>query len=283
MRLLGRHRPHVRVLTDNDRHDLVRLCRRDPVSNVFVHDRALAEAPLSQGGQLWGWFDGGQLQSACWSGANFVLVEPTPAAIDGFATRARHSGRRCMSVCGPARETLQFWHLVEANWQLPREVRADQPLMQITRASNIPADPLVRPATLDDLDVLLPACVAMFTEEVGYSPVAGDGGWSYRARVEYLIRSGRSFLRLDAERRVVFKAELGAVSDTVAQVQGVYVNPAYRGRGLAAPGMAAVVELTRARVAPVVSLYVNDFNHRAIAAYQRAGFAQVGTFATILF
>jgi predicted GNAT family acetyltransferase len=63
----------------------------------------------------------------------------------------------------------------------------------------------------------------------------------------------------------------------------VWVEPELRGRGLAAPGMAAVVELTRRQVAPVVSLYVNSFNAPALATYRRVGFEQVGTFATILF
>jgi predicted GNAT family acetyltransferase len=47
--------------------------------------------------------------------------------------------------------------------------------------------------------------------------------------------------------------------------------------------MAAVVAATRASIAPVVSLYVNAYNERAVAAYRRVGFEQVGTFATVLF
>jgi predicted GNAT family acetyltransferase len=33
----------------------------------------------------------------------------------------------------------------------------------------------------------------------------------------------------------------------------------------------------------VVSLYVNDFNSPARAAYARVGFSQVGTYASVLF
>ena len=47
--------------------------------------------------------------------------------------------------------------------------------------------------------------------------------------------------------------------------------------------MAAVVRAVRADVAPLVSLYVNDYNARAIRAYERVGFTTVGTFATVLF
>ena len=81
---------------------------------------------------------------------------------------------------------------------------------------------------------------------------------------------------------MVFKAELGAVTPEVTQVQGVWMNPALRGQGLSAGYMAAVVVLAQTR-APVTSLYVNNFNSRARATYERVGFRQVGTFATVLF
>ncbi|MFC6257705.1 GNAT family N-acetyltransferase, partial [Kocuria oceani] len=48
-----------------------------------------------------------------------------------------------------------------------------------------------------------------------------------------------------------------------------------------APCMAAAVRLAR-RTTPVISLYVNDYNTRALATYERVGFRRVGTFATVL-
>jgi predicted GNAT family acetyltransferase len=66
-------------------------------------------------------------------------------------------------------------------------------------------------------------------------------------------------------------------------VQGVWVDPEYRGRGIAQAGMAAVVRAALAEVAPTVSLYVNSFNSSALAVYRRVGFEQVGTYATVLF
>jgi hypothetical protein len=47
--------------------------------------------------------------------------------------------------------------------------------------------------------------------------------------------------------------------------------------------MAAVVRDALRRVAPSVSLYVNDYNIPARRAYARCGFRQVGEFATVLF
>jgi predicted GNAT family acetyltransferase len=133
-----------------------------------------------------------------------------------------------------------------------------------------------------EIEVLLPACVAMFTEEVGVSPLVGDGGGLYRARVEELVALGRAFARIE-DGAVLFKAEIGAATSEVCQVQGVWVHPSLRGRGVGAAGTAGVVALARQDVAPVVSLYVNDFNLAARGAYERVGFRQVGTFASVLF
>ena len=150
-----------------------------------------------------------------------------------------------------------------------------QPVMVTPGPPLVSPDPLVRRVRPDEIDILWPACVAMFTEEVGVSPVTGDGGASYRARLEQLIRGGRAFARIE-NGQVVFKAEIGAVTPQVCQVQGVWVRPQSRGRGLAAPGMAAVVIEAARSIAPLVSLYVNDFNAPARAAYRRVGFTETG-------
>jgi len=97
-----------------------------------------------------------------------------------------------------------------------------------------------------------------------------------------LVEGKRAYARI-IDGRVVFKAELAVVTKHTAQVQGVWVDPAYRGHGFAVSGMAAVVRDALRRVAPTVSLYVNDFNEPARRAYARTGFRQVGTFATVLF
>ena len=59
---------------------------------------------------------------------------------------------------------------------------------------------------------------------------------------------------------MIFKAEVGSVTSHACQVQGVWVRPELRGRGLAETGMAAVVVEAARSIAPVVSLYVNDYN-----------------------
>ncbi len=127
---------------------------------------------------------------------------------------------------------------------------------------------MVRP---DEIEAYYPAAVAMFTEEVGVDPRAGDGGRWYRARVADLIASGRAFARFDGD-EVVFKAEIGALSSQVALIQGVWVHPRRRGQGFSAPGTAAVVDRIRRLYRRLPSLYVNRDNLPARASYARVGF-----------
>lgn len=273
----------LRVLDARDRDEVAALLARDPVAHVFVTARVRGAGfdPWRLGGELWGYVVDGRIESLCYAGANLVPAEATPEAVKAFAERARRQGRRCSSLVGPSEQVLPMWELLEPSWGPAREVRAEQPLMATGCAPLVAVDPAVRRVRLDEVDVLLPACVAMFTEEVGVSPLVGDGG-IYRSRVTELVGSGRSFARIE-DGEVVFKAEVGAVTSEACQVQGVWVAPARRGQGLAAAGMAAVVRICLDEVAPVVSLYVNDFNTPARRTYTRVGFSRVGTFATVLF
>ncbi len=273
----------ARVLTGADLPALRPLLDRDPVANCFVASRVEAAGldPWRLGAELWG-FGGGRLEAACFAGANLVPVGDAPAALAAFADRARRQGRRCSSIVGPAPAVAAMWERLAPHWGPAREVRASQPLLSTTRPPAVATDPRVRRVGVAELDLLMPACVAMFTEEVGTSPLGNDNGAAYRARVRDLVLGGRAFARIEGG-EVLFKAELGAVSARACQVQGVWVAPAYRGRGLGTAGTAAVVVEALRSVAPVVSLYVNDFNQPARRAYERVGFDNVGTFSSVLF
>ena len=273
-----------RPLVDRDRAAALEICAEDPVANVFVESRIRAFGVDSGrlGAQLWGFDQAGRLEALCYAGANLVPVQATPTAIAAFADRALRQGRRCSSLVGPSAAVRELWGILRPYWGPARDVRAAQPLMAIDAAPLIAPDPAVRRVRLDELDILLPASIAMFTEEVGVSPVGPDGGAAYRARVAELIALGRAFARIE-DGQVLFKAEIGAVTPYACQVQGVWVRPDRRGHGLAVAGMAAVTAEALRSVAPVVSLYVNDFNAPARAVYRKVGFTEVATLASVLF
>ena len=274
----------VRVLTGSDTGALLDLARQDAVANVFIlsHLEAAGTAsPTAGGASIFGVFDGDALLGACWAGANLVPVQLDPDLASVVAGAAHRTGRRYASIFGPAGTVLALHAALEHLGHSAQEIRGDQPLLSIEGPPDVEPNPALGFGHLADFDRILPACAAMFEEEVGYSPYLGGRDY-YSRRVKGLIRAGHSLVHLGTDGEVVFKAELGAVTPDVTQVQGVWMNPAYRGLGLSAGYMAAVVVHAQT-LAPVTSLYVNGFNTRARASYERVGFHQVGTFATVLF
>jgi uncharacterized protein len=279
-----RTRQGLRLLGPADVPAVRELAARDPVVNVFAdyRTRLTQLEPRWLGGEMWGYEVDGELVSACHAAANLVPVQATPDAIAAFAERAVSQPRRCATVVGPADAVDPLWQLLEPHWGPARELRRGQPHLQISSAPAVAPDPLVRRMEAVDVPTLYPACVAMYTEEVGVSPEQGGGADLYRARVAQLVSKGWSFARIE-DGRVVFKAEVAAASTYACQVQGVYVDPSRRGEGLAAAGIAAVAAQALADIAPVVSLYVNEHNVAARRAYARAGFEQTATFCTVMF
>lgn len=271
----------ARLLDDRDRGGVRAVLEADPVACCMVAARVEAAGldPWRLGGEIWA--TGSRLDGLCFAGANLVPLRGERSALRAFADRARRHGRTCSSVVGRAELVLPLWDELAPAWAPAREVRPDQPLMVLAGPPSIRPDPLVRPVVPAELDRYLPAAIAMFTEEVGVDPRSGDGGTGYRARVAELIAAGRAFARFE-EGEVVFKAEIGALSSHVGQIQGVWVHPERRGQGLGAIGTAAVADRLAA-MGRVSSLYVNAFNHAARRTYTRIGFSQVASFATVLF
>src|SRR6201987_834864 len=202
----------ARLLDDPDRVAALDICAAGPVANVFVESRirAFGLDPGRLGAQMWGFEQAGRLVSLCYGGANLVPVQATSPAIAAFADRALRQGRRCSSLVGACAAVTELGGFLRSYWGPARDVRAAQPLMAIAGPATVAPDPAVRRVRRDEFHILLPPSIAMFTEEVGISPLPGDGGASYRARVAELIRSGRAFARIE-DGQVIFKAEVGAV------------------------------------------------------------------------
>lgn len=296
----ARHTPPLgaRVLARDEWQQALALALRDPVAYILAitHiEQGIARGTTS--GEIWGFPNDGNLEAVCWAGANLIPIIPdgdndrelARDAIAAFAQLADRSPRRSSSIVGPKQYVLPLWEILDGSWRRPREVRSSQPSMAISGPPLIEPDPYVRLAREAEFDLVLPASVHMFIEEVGISPLA-FGSAQYSARVRELITTSRTLVRMSstieqaqATNSVAFKADFGATIAPVAQVQGVWVNPSLRGTGLAAPGMAAVVEHGLKWVAPTISLYVNDYNHRALNVYRKVGFEQVGEYATVLY
>lgn len=271
----------VRALTARDLPAVRAVLDRDPGVNVFVRHRVdvtgLGGGPHSR---VWGYFDGDDLVAVCHGGSNVVPAEATPEAIEAFAIHVLSEGPRPASLAGLRSAVLPLWERLEPLWGPPRSLRPVQPFLSITGNPAVAPDPRVRRVTMDEFDLLYPACVAMFVEEVGIDPEVA-GGHGYRARVAQLISQGWAFAIIEND-EVLFKTEVGASSPHACQLQGVWIRPDRRGQDLSAAAIAAVVSQVQQSIAPTVTLYVNDHNRPARAAYARVGFTETATFASVL-
>lgn len=272
----------LRVLGPADRSALQALFNRDRWVNVFVEHRVNVTGLDGRwiGGQVWGIFSECGLEAACHAGANMIPVGADATQADQFAEYALSRRIRSSSLVGPRDAVLTMWDTLETSWGPARSVREDQPFLVLSTSPSVEPDPRVRPVLLDEFDILYPASVAMFTEEVGVDPEADNPG-GYRARVRQLIAQNCAFAIVEDD-EVIFKAEVGSQTSHACQIQGVWVTPRLRGRGISAPALAGMILQVQRRIAPVVTLYVNAHNDPARRLYERLGFHEHSRFATVL-
>ncbi|WP_206035863.1 GNAT family N-acetyltransferase, partial [Prescottella equi] len=241
LKLLG-----ARQLGGRDTAQVLRVLEADPVAACMVAARVQQSGldPRALQGEMWS--RGGPTESLCFAGANLVPLLGDTDDLRSFADRATRFPRMCSSIVGRASLALPLWEMLESEWGAAREIRSDQPLLVLHGDSAVRPDPRVRQVRMDELESYLPAAIAMFIEEVGIDPRANDGGRNYRRRVANLIASGRAWARFE-NGEVVYKAEVGSMSASVGQIQGVWVDPARRGEGIGAAGTAAVAAAVAAR------------------------------------
>ncbi len=298
--LLGSNVVPVRLCGAAVEHDVAERVETSDATTLdataLAHRDALAQLLLQVGSRLDSMFGESAFVMPLWTrmqelceqtrgGKSPLLQMLQPSLGDGCDHRARVLSERPnqpLLYLPPEKDLARFYavELPELPAHLPAPFKpAEAPAGAVQLGGE--AAGYARLATSADLGELLPAAAAMFTEEVGFDPVAryGDG---YAARLRTLIAGQRSAIVTDVNGRVIFKADAGIVNLDAAQVQGVWLHPDYRGYGLAKPFFAAAAQVLQRRY-PHLSLYVNDYNARALAMYRGTGWEQIGQFSTIIF
>ena len=308
--LLGSNVVPVRLCGAAVEHDVAERVETSDATTLdataLAHRDALAQLLLQVGSRLDSMFGESAFVMPLWTrmqklceqtrgGKSPLLQMLQPSLGDGCDHRARVLSERPnqpLLYLPPEKNLARFYeaelpelpeHLPAPLKPVPIKPEPLKPGQSPAGASQLSGEPAgyARLATSADLGELLPAAAAMFTEEVGFDPVAryGDG---YAARLRTLIAGQRSAIVTDVNGRVIFKADAGIVNLDAAQVQGVWLHPDYRGCGLAKPFFASAAQVLQRRY-PHLSLYVNDYNARALAMYRGTGWEQIGQFSTIIF
>ena len=245
------------------------FCAREPVERVFLED--IARRGL---GRFSGIEHGGELTALCHVGANVV---PSGEGCAAFAEAAARGQARM--IIGEERAVSELWEHARRRLPRPRDDRPGQPVYVLTDAPE-PGGTGLRRATLDDLELLVPACSAAHREEIGIDPLRRDpDGFRWRTRAQ--IEEGRSWLWLE-DGVILFKAEASAWTPSAVQLQQVWVDPGARGRGNATRGMRDLCRLLLERV-PAVCLFVRPENDAALRVYESIGMRRTITYRSLIF
>lgn len=252
---------------------------RSPYLNVFLTHVLLHDPATVVRRSVAVAVEGADIVGVAYCGRQLAIAAE-PAAIADFAEYAkRHRGERM--IVG-SRETVRaFWEAVESWHPAPRIVRDRQFVMAVDR-DRLRADTgrvAVRHANAQEWRAVAASSAQMIGQELGYDPSRGSP--EFAAGIRYMIERKLWWVGTD-NGLLCFFCNVGPWCDRTLQLQGIWTPPEFRGKGLATASLAAICDRLL-EVSPTVSLYVNDFNERAVALYRRAGFEHVGDFQTLLF
>jgi RimJ/RimL family protein N-acetyltransferase len=256
-------------LMEPELEQILAFCAEEPVERVFLED--IARRKL---GRFTGLAEDGHLVGLCHVGANVV---PSGEGCAAFADVARRG--RARMIIGEQSAVTALWNVVRASLPAPREDRPGQPVFVLDTVPEA-GETELRPATLDDLDFLVPAAARTYLEEIGIDPLERDpDGFQWRTRTQ--IEEGRSWLWVE-EGTIRFKAEASAWTPNAVQLQQVWVDPAVRGRGYAQRGMRDLCRALLART-PRVCLFARPENAPALRVYEAIGMRRTIAYRSLLF
>jgi hypothetical protein len=255
-------------LVDPSQEQILEFCAGDPVERVFLEDVARRGA-----GRFVALEEQGRLVALCHIGANIV---PSGRGCGAFAEPAARA--RARMVIGEQSAVGDLWDALRPKVPPAREDRPGQPVYVTSEAPPASGTGL-RAATIDDLELLVPACAAAHAVELGVDPLRRDAdGFRWRTRAQ--IEDGRSWIWLE-DGVILFKAEASAWTPAAVQLQQVWTDPEARGRGHASAALRDLFRLLLAQV-PSVCLFVRADNDPAIGLYEKVGMTHALDYRSVL-
>ena len=219
----------------------------------------------------------GRLEGVALVGHAVYVVATTEPALAAFAGLAQ-TERNAHVILGEREAVGRFWSHYAAAGQTPRlfcrellfeqrwPVRAREPVEGL------------RLATLDDLMLVMPVHAAMAYDESGVNPLDVDLN-GFRLRCARRIENGRVWVLVEGG-ELIFKADVASDTPECIYVEGVYVEPSNRQRGL---GLRCLSQLGRTLLgrSESVCALVNEQNLVAQSLFLKAGYRLRGYYDTI--
>ncbi len=267
-------------LTEEDRNEVLGFLGERPTQNVcmtgFVRDNGLV-SPHNRGTFYGCRNSEGRLEGVAVIGHATLLDARTPRAMQEFGLVAQTHTRTHM-IMGEVEAVEQFWNYYADEGQEMRRACREL-LFEVRHAMDTHDDSLeMRLANLADLDQIVPVQAAMAEAESGINPFAVDPE-GFRGRCARRIEMGRTWV-LEQEGKLVFKADIQADTPDVIYLEGVWVSPAERGKGIGRKCMRQLSSSLLSRSKSVCVL-VNEDNMRAHTFYRMCNFKMRGVYDSI--
>jgi ribosomal protein S18 acetylase RimI-like enzyme len=242
----------------------------------FINDNGI-ESALNRGTFYGCRNKSGQLEGVALIGHAILMETRTTRAVQAFANIAQSLSASHM-IMGEQQQVEEFWECYGKRGQGFR-LACRELLYELRWPAEVKSEiPELRPATLTDLKLVLPVQAEMAKQESGVDPLETDPQ-GFAARCRLRIELGRTWV-LVKDDQLVFKAEVVADTSDLAYLEGIWVNPAYRGKDY---GVRCLSDLCYRLLGDRTSvcLLVNVVNDAAQAVYKQAGFRLQSTYDTI--
>ena len=267
-------------LTEDDRNEVLAFLAERPVHTVciagFIRDNGLV-SPHNRGTFYGCRNSEGRLEGVALIGHATLIEARTLRAMEEFGLVA-HGYQRTHIILGEKDKVEQFWNYYADEGQEMR-LACRELLFELRYAMQVRAEVAgLRRATLEDLEKIAPVQASMAEEESGTNPLEVDPE-GFRARCARRIEMGRVWL-MEEDGRLVFKADIQADTPDVVYLEGVWVNPSERGKGIGRQCLRQLCQDLLVRTKSVCVL-VNEENQRAHTFYRMCNFKMRGVYDSI--
>jgi ribosomal protein S18 acetylase RimI-like enzyme len=275
--------PSVPVHPLTERHgeaEVLDFLAARPVHTVvmsgLIRDNGL-ESPFNRGTFYACRNTAGRLEGVALIGHATFVEARTEAALRAFALLALRQHDAHM-ILGEQEMIGRFWDYYSEEGQTPRLFCRELLFEQRWPLAACAPVPDLRPATLDDLMLVMPVHAAMAYEESGVNPLDVDLP-GFRLRCARRIEHGRVWVLVERG-NLVFKTDVASDTPGCVYVEGVYVDPSSRQQG---HGQRCLAQLGRVlgRHNRAVCALVNEQNLVAQGLFLKAGYRLRDYFETI--
>jgi len=267
-------------LTEEDRNEVLAFLAERPTQTVcmtgFIRDNGLV-SPHNRGTFYGCRNSEDRLEGVALIGHATLIEARTSRAMREFGLVAQTHTRTHM-IMGEVDAVEEFWNYYADEGQEMRRACREL-LFELRHAMDVPEETgEMRRANLGDLDQIVPVQAAMAELESGVNPIEVDPE-GFRARCARRIEMGRVWV-LEQDGKLVFKADVQADTPDVIYLEGVWVAPTERGKGIGRKCLRQLCRdlLTRAKS---VCLLVNEESERAHIFYRMCNFKMRGVYDSI--